>query len=216
MPVKVLLVEDEGIIRLALRSDLEEFGYQVIAEASNGIEALERVKDYGPDVVIMDVKMPILDGLESARRISQTTPTPIVMLTAYSQDELVQKAASCGVMAYLVKPYRESELHTTIQIAIARFKEMMDLHKRVVSLEEMIETRKLVEKAKGVLMRTYGLSEEDAYLMIQKKSRDQNIPMQDIARALLLANDLSRESCARVQQRNHDVGVERANRRSRK
>src|SRR5438094_4360213 len=161
---RVLVAEDETIIRLDLRSLLEGHGFEVCAEARDGEQAVELARSERPDLAIMDVKMPRLDGIEAARRILEERPIPIVMLTAYGQEELVARAVEAGVFGYLVKPFREQDLLPAIQTARARHAELAALREEAESLSEALATRKVVERAKGLLMEREGLTEEEAFV----------------------------------------------------
>ena len=186
---KILIAEDETIIRLDLRDLLERAGFEVCAEAKDGEQAVELARSEQPDLAILDVKMPLLDGIEAARRILDERPIPIVMLTAYSQEELVSRAVEAGVFGYLVKPFREADLLTAIRAANARHEELSALRDEAESLAEALATRKLVERAKGLLMEREGLSEEDAFSRLRKASQVSGRPMRVVAEALLATFD---------------------------
>jgi len=189
-PLRVLIVDDEAIIRMGLRAMLEEKGYQVIGEAGDGDRALELAKLLKPDLIFLDIKMPGMDGIETAAAIMQDRPTPIILLTAYSDRNLINRAKETGVLAYLMKPFKESDLVPTIEIALARFQEIQALRREVGDLKETLETRKLVERAKGILMKRYGLSEAEAFQRIQRQSRNLRKPMKEIAEAIILAEEI--------------------------
>lgn len=182
---RIVIADDEALIRMGLRAMLEEKGYRVVGEASDGRRALELVRKLRPDLVILDVKMPELDGLEAARQIQQIQPTPVVMLTAYSERELVRRAQQAGVLGYLVKPIKEEDLVPTIEVALARFADLRAGASRIAELEQTLEARKLVERAKGVLMRREGLTEEEAYRRIHSEARRTRRPMREVAEAIL-------------------------------
>jgi response regulator NasT len=188
--LRVLIVDDEAIIRMGLRAMLEEKGYQVIGEAGDGDRALELAKLLKPDLIFLDIKMPGMDGIETAAAIMRDRPTPIILLTAYSDRSLINRAKEAGVLAYLMKPFKESDLVPTIEIALARFQEIQALRREVGDLKETLETRKLVERAKGILMKRYGLSEEEAFQRIQRQSRNLRRPMKEIAEAIILAEEI--------------------------
>lgn len=194
--LKILLVDDESIIRLDLKEMLEDHGHQVVGEASDGRAAIELASKLEPDLIVMDIKMPVMDGLEAIRQINEQGPRriPAIMLTAYSQPELVEKAVELGVFAFLVKPIKEADLVPTLEVVLARAAELQTLEKEVGTLKETLETRKLVEKAKGLLMETYGLSEAAAFRKIQKLSMDRRKPLKDIADAIILAQEVRLES----------------------
>jgi two-component system, response regulator PdtaR len=183
--MRILLAEDEKIIRLDLRDLLERAGFEVCAEARDGEEAVELARDAEPDLAILDVKMPRLDGIEAARRIMSERPIPIVMLTAYSQDELVGRAVEAGVFGYLVKPFREADLLPAIRAARARHDELTALREEADSLAEALATRKLVERAKGLLMEREGLTEQEAFGRLRRASQVSGRPMKVVAEALI-------------------------------
>jgi two-component system, response regulator PdtaR len=183
--MRVLVAEDETIIRLDLKDLLERSGFEVCAEARDGEEAVALARSEQPDVAIMDVKMPKLDGIEAARRILDERPIPIVMLTAYGQDELVQRAAEAGVFGYLVKPFREQDLVPAIRTARARHEELAALREEAESLAEALAARKAIERAKGLLMRKEGLSEQDAFERLRKASQISGRPLRVVAEALI-------------------------------
>ncbi|MGB9767751.1 MULTISPECIES: ANTAR domain-containing response regulator [Dictyoglomus] len=188
--VRVLIAEDEPIVRMDLKELLESQGYEVVGEASDGKIAIELARKLKPDVIIMDIRMPNLDGIEAAKILTQEEIAPIIFLTAYSDRELVEKAKEVGVVAYIVKPFKESDLFPAIEIAIARFKEFQLLRKEVEDLKDALETRKLVDRAKGILMDREGLKEHEAFRLIQKASMDKRKPMKEIAQAIILAYEL--------------------------
>jgi two-component system, response regulator PdtaR len=183
--VRILVAEDETIIRLDLKETLERAGFEVCGEARDGEEAVELAREEKPDLAVLDVKMPRLDGIEAARRILAERPIPIVMLTAYGHDELVARAVEVGVFAYLVKPFRESDLLPAIQTAKARYAELEALREEAESLAEALATRKVVERAKGLLMEQEGLSEQDAFTRLQRVSQTSGRPMKVVAEALI-------------------------------
>ncbi|TMJ10289.1 MAG: response regulator, partial [Bacillati bacterium ANGP1] len=158
-PLRILIADDEAVIRLGLRSMLEDQGYRVVGEAADGTRALDLVRRLRPDLVFLDIKMPGIDGLQAAQALLAERAVPVIVLTAYADREFVDKAKDAGVLAYLVKPVRESDLRPTVEVALARFREIRALHDDVGSLEDALATRKLIERAKGVLMRRNGLDE---------------------------------------------------------
>jgi AmiR/NasT family two-component response regulator len=184
-PLRILVAEDETIIRLDLKETLERAGHEVCAEARDGEEAVEMARSEQPDLAVLDVKMPRLDGIEAARRILAERPIPIVMLTAYGQDELVARAVEAGVFGYLVKPFRETDLLPAMQTARARHAELETLREEAQSLAEALATRKVVERAKGLLMAQEGLSEQDAFSRLQRASQVSGRPMKVVAEALI-------------------------------
>ena len=186
---RVIIADDESIIRLDLREMLESLGYLVAGEAGDGTSALNMARELKPDIVIMDIKMPGLDGIEAAKVLTEEKIAPVLLLTAYSQRELVERAKEAGVAGYLVKPFQEQDLSPAIEVALSRFEEFKALEKEVEDLKEALETRKLVDRAKGILMDTQGLSEADAFRRIQKMSMDKRVPMKEIAKAILIAHE---------------------------
>jgi two-component system, response regulator PdtaR len=183
--VRILVAEDETIIRMDLKQVLERAGFEVCAEAHDGEEAVELAGREQPDLAILDVKMPRLDGIEAARRILAERPIPIVMLTAYGQDELVSRAVEAGVFGYLVKPFRESDLLPAIHAARARHEELQALREEAESLAEALATRKVVERAKGLLMEREGLTEQDAFARLRRASQVSGRPLKVVAEALI-------------------------------
>ncbi|MGH3104625.1 MAG: ANTAR domain-containing response regulator [Gaiellaceae bacterium] len=185
MSLRILVAEDETIIRLDLRELLEAAGFEVCAEARDGLEAVELARAERPDLALLDVKMPRLDGIEAARRILDERPIPIVMLTAYGQDELVSRAVEAGVFGYLVKPFRESDLLPAIRTARARHEELAALREEAESLAEALAARKVIERAKGILMDKEGLSEADAFARLRKASQVSGRPLRVVAEAVV-------------------------------
>lgn len=182
---KVLIAEDEAIIRLDLKEMLEEDGFEVVGEAADGDAAVRLVGEREPDLVIMDIKMPGMDGLTAAEKINQTSTAAVVILTAFSQKELVQRAAESGAMGYLVKPFQKSDLMPAIDIALARRAQMNAIQAEAADLTDQLETRKLVDRAKGHLMDEQGLSEAEAFRVLQKRAMDERRPMRDVAAEVL-------------------------------
>jgi response regulator NasT len=183
--MRVLVAEDETIIRLDLREVLERSGFEVCAEARDGEEAVELARSQQPDVAILDVKMPKLDGIEAARRILDERPIPIVMLTAYGQEELVSRAVEAGVFGYLVKPFREQDLLPAIRTARARHDELAALREEAETLADALAARKAIERAKGLLMKKEGLSEEEAFQRLRRASQISGRPLRVVAEALV-------------------------------
>jgi two-component system, response regulator PdtaR len=183
--VRILIAEDETIIRLDLRKLLEEAGHEVCAEARDGAEAVELVEAHDPDLAILDVKMPRLDGIEAAKRILEERPIPIVMLTAYGQDELVARAVEAGVFGYLVKPFRETDLLPALATARARHEELTALREEAESLADALAARKAIERAKGILMQREGLTEPEAFARLRKASQISGRPLKIVAEALI-------------------------------
>ena len=185
MPVRVVIAEDEAIIRLDLKEILEDEGYQVVGEAGRGDEAVELVRKHRPDLVILDIKMPGMDGLAAAKEITAERLAAVLILTAFSQRDLIDQAREAGALAYLVKPFQKSELLPAIEIALGRFSEMRALEQDVKSLGDQLETRRLVDKAKGILMDEAGLREHDAFTWIQRSAMRDRVQMREIARRII-------------------------------
>ena len=183
--MRILVAEDETIIRLDLKDLLERAGFEVCAEARDGEEAVALARSERPDLALMDVKMPRLDGIEAARRILDERPIPIVMLTAYGQQELVARAAEAGVFGYLVKPFREQDLLPAIHTAQARHAELQTLRAEAESLQEALDARKVIERAKGLLMAKEGLTEEEAFARLRRASQASQRPLKVIAEAVV-------------------------------
>jgi two-component system, response regulator PdtaR len=189
--MRILIAEDETIIRLDLRDLLERAGHEVVAEARDGREAVELAREHEPELAIMDVRMPHLDGIEAAKSILAERPIPIVMLTAYGQDELVSRAVEAGVFGYLVKPFREQDLVPAIATARARYEELAAVREEAESLAEALAARKAIERAKGLLMEREGLSETDAFARLRKASQVSGRPLKVIAEAVIATLDPS-------------------------
>jgi two-component system, response regulator PdtaR len=187
---RVIIADDEALIRMDLREMLTNLGYLVVGEVADGRSAVNQARELRPDVVVMDIKMPDMDGIEAAKVLTEERLAPTVLLSAYGQRELVDRAREAGVVAYLVKPYREEELAPAIEVALARFREFQTLQKQVDDLQAALETRKLVDRAKGILMDKQGLSEAEAFRKIQKMSMDNRKPMKDVAEAIILAHQV--------------------------
>jgi response regulator NasT len=184
-PFRVVIAEDEALIRLDLKEMLEEDGYVVAGEAGDGETAVELTESLKPDLVIMDVKMPVLDGVSAAERITAQHLAPVVILTAFSQSDLVKRARDAGAMAYLVKPFTKADLIPAIEIAVSRFQEISALESEVGSLRERLEVRKLLDRAKGILQAERGLTEAAAFRWIQKTSMDRRKTMRAVAEEVL-------------------------------
>lgn len=181
MTIRVVIAEDEAIIRMDLRETLEEEGYEVVGETGNGDEAIELVRDLVPDLAILDVKMPGKDGLEVARLISNEKLCGVLILTAFSQREVVEDARDAGALAYLVKPFQKSDLVPAIEVAIGRFRELRALTGEIDALGEQLEARKAIERAKGILMTELGISEQDAFAFIQRRAMSERSKMRAVA-----------------------------------
>ena len=179
--LRVVVAEDEALIRLDLVEMLGEEGYDVVGQAGDGEEAVRLAETLRPDLVMLDVKMPVLDGISAAERIAAARIAPVVMLTAFSQRELVDRARDAGAMAYLVKPFTKGDLVPAIELAVSRYAEITALESEVADLGERLETRKRVERAKSLLQREYGLGEADAFRWLQKSAMDRRLSMREVA-----------------------------------
>jgi response regulator NasT len=180
---RILVAEDEALIRLDLVEMLTEAGYEVVAQATNGVEAIALAKEFKPDLAILDVKMPELDGISAAQEMIEISP--VLMLTAFSQKELVERARDAGVMAYVVKPFSINDLTPAIEIAMSRHLQMRSLKEEVTDLHERLETRKIIDRAKGILMKAMNLSEPEAFGWIQRAAMDRRISMKAVAEAVI-------------------------------
>lgn len=188
---RVVIADDEAIIRIDMREMLTNLGYLVVGEVADGTSAVNLARELRPDIVIMDIKMPDLDGIDAARILTQERIAPVVLLTAYSQSELIERAKEAGVVGYIVKPIRESDLAPAIEVAMARFAEMRALEREVGDLKDALETRKLVDRAKGILMDSQGLTESQAFRRIQTMSMNTRKAMKQVAEAIILAHEAS-------------------------
>lgn len=187
---RVVIADDESIIRLDLREMLASQGYLVVGEAGDGFSAVNLARELRPDIVIMDIKMPDLDGLEAAKILTEERLAPVLLLTAFSGQELIEGAREAGVVGYIVKPFRQSDLAPAIEIALARYREFKEIERQASDLKETLETRKLVERAKGILMDQQRLPEHEAFRKIQKLSMNTRKSMREIAEAILLAHQV--------------------------
>jgi AmiR/NasT family two-component response regulator len=185
MAIRVVIAEDEAIIRMDLRETLEEEGYEVVAETGRGDEVVGLVRDLAPDLAILDVKMPGMDGLQAAGVITSEKLCAVLMLTAFSQREVIEQARDAGALAFLVKPFQRSDLVPAIEVAIGRFRELRDLTGEIDALGEQLEARKLVDRAKGLLIDEVGMSESDAFAFIQRTAMSERIRMRDVADRIL-------------------------------
>jgi response regulator NasT len=188
--VRVLIADDEPIIRLDLRQMLESLGYEVVGEAGDGKTAVELARELKPDVCILDVKMPVMDGIEAVDIITEENIAPTILLTAYSDKELIDRARAAGVFAYLVKPFKPSDLAPSIEVARARFEQNVLLNKEVTNLSQRLEARKAIDRAKGILMDSHSLGEAEAYRRIQVQSMNLRKTMQEVAEAIILAKSI--------------------------
>ena len=185
MTIRVVIAEDEAIIRLDLRETLEEEGYEVVGETGRGDKAVDLVRELRPDLAILDIKMPHMDGLEAARIISGERICGVLMLTAFSQREVVEDARDAGALAYLVKPYQKSDLIPAIEVAIGRFRELQQLSGEVDALGEQLEARKIIDRAKGILIDQFAMKESDAFTFIQRTAMSERSRMRDVAERIL-------------------------------
>jgi len=189
-PLNLVVADDASIIRLDLKETLERMGHRVVGEAGDGRRAVELARDLQPDLVILDIKMPLMDGIDAARLIAQERIAPVLLLTAYSQQDLARRAADAGVFAYVVKPFTDAALLPAIELAIARFSEYNAIRQQAADLQEALETRKVVDRAKGILMAQYRLDEQEAFRRIQRQSMQSRRSMREIAEAILLAHQV--------------------------
>ena len=185
MTIRVVIAEDEAIIRLDLKESLEEEGYQVVGEAGRGDRAIELVRELRPDLAILDIKMPGVDGLTAARTIAAERICAVLMLTAFSQRDIIEEARDAGALAYLVKPFQKNDLIPAIEVAIGRFRELQQLDSEVDALGEQLEARKVIERAKGVLMDECGLKESEAFTFIQRTAMSERCRMRDVAERIV-------------------------------
>ena len=185
--MSILVADDEALIRMDLKEMLEDAGHDVVAEAANGEQAVALARKFLPEFVIMDVKMPVMDGLAAAKIIADEGIAPVLLLTAYSQQDIVEKAKEAGVVAYLVKPIREEQLFPAMEIAVSRFKEMQELSAELDDLKESLVTRKLLDRAKGILMTAHGMTEQEAYRKMQQFSMAKRISLKELAESIIKA-----------------------------
>lgn len=188
--LRVLIADDDPIIRLDLKQMLENLDYEVVAEAGDGQQAVASARDAKPDICILDVKMPVMDGIEAVSIITEENIAPTILLTAYSDKELVDRAKDAGVFAYLVKPFKPSDLPPAIEVARSRYEQNLQLNNEVSSLEEKLETRKVIDRAKGILMDEHNLNESEAYRRIQLQSMNLRKTMKEVADAIILAKSI--------------------------
>jgi AmiR/NasT family two-component response regulator len=190
--LRLVIADDESLIRMNLKETLVGLGYLVVGEAGDGVSVVNLARELRPDLVIMDIKMPKLDGIQAAKVLTEDKIAPVLLLTAYSDRELVDRAREAGVVNYIIKPFRDAELLPAIEIAMARYAEFQEIDKKVGDLQETLETRKLVERAKGVLMDTQGLKEQEAFRKIQQLSMNTRKSMREIAQAILLTAQIEK------------------------
>lgn len=190
--LKILLADDEALLRLDLREMVADAGHEIVGEAADGAQAVELARRLRPDFIIMDVKMPVMDGLTAAKIIADEAIAPVLLLTAYSQQDIVEKARDSGVIAYLVKPVREEQLFPAMEIAVSRFQEMQQLNRELDDLRDSLETRKLLDRAKGILMTAHGMTEQQAYRRMQQFSMSKRITLKELAESIIAAAEKRR------------------------
>lgn len=183
--LRIVIADNESIIRMDLKEILEEAGHNVVGEAPDGVKAVELARKYRPDLVIMDIKMPEMDGITAAKIISNEKLSPVLLLTAFSQKEIVEKAKDSGVLAYLVKPVKEANLFPAMEIALSRFQEFAELERELEEVKNSLETRKVLDRAKGILMDAYNLTESEAYRRIQQYSMSKRKSIREVAAAIV-------------------------------
>lgn len=189
-PLKAVIAEDEQLTRTIIRARLEKLGHVVVAEAGDGAQAVEAARVHRPDVIIMDIKMPVMDGIEAARAILSETPCAILFLSSFNEQELVEQATDTGALAYLMKPFRKEDLAPALEMAVRRFRQISSQQREIDDLKETLETRKIIERAKGILMDRHHMSEEEAFKRIHFQARNQNKKMREIAQSIITAADL--------------------------
>lgn len=187
--LKVVIADDEALIRLDISEMLTEAGYEVIGEGSNGKEALDLVRNLKPDLVILDVQMPVMDGIEAASVINEEMLAPVLLLTAFSQLDIVEKAKKAGVLAYIVKPVREEQLFPAIEIAVSRFKEIKDFSDELGSLQDALDNRIILDRAKGILMDSHGLKEDEAYKKLRQYAMNKRLSLKEVAKIVIKAKE---------------------------
>lgn len=183
--LRIVIADNESIIRMDLKEILEEAGHEVIGEATDGIKAIDLTRKYKPDLIIMDIKMPEMDGITAAKTIANEKLAPVLLLTAFSQKEIVDRAKDSGVLAYLVKPVKESNLFPAMEIAISRFREIAQLEQELYDVKNSLEMRKLLDRAKGILMDAYGINESEAYRRIQQYSMAKRKTIKEVAKSII-------------------------------
>jgi len=191
MPTRVIIAEDDAITRMDIREDLQRQGYLVVGEVGDGQSAVTMARELRPDILVMDIRMPEMDGITAAEILTRERLAPVLLLTAFSDDALIERARDAGVVHYVTKPLRQSDLKPAIEIALSRFQEFRALESQMQKLEDQLETRKKVERAKGVLMEKHKLSEQEAFRRIQKLSMNTRKSMREVAEAILLADELN-------------------------
>lgn len=188
--VRLVIADDEPLIRIDLKDMLEELGYSVVAAVGDGAAALEAIRSLKPDLAILDIRMPVMDGIEVAKALHEEHLVPVILLTAYSEADLVKRASEAGVFNYLIKPFKKEDLSPAIEVTLSRWKEYLALEEEVKNLAERLEARKLVERAKGILMDRFGLSEQEAFRRIQVQAMNTRKPMRQIAEAIIIAHSV--------------------------
>ena len=191
MPTRIIVAEDDTVIRMDLKEELQRQGYLVVGDVGDGLSAVNLARELRPDLVVMDIRMPEMDGISAAEVLTRERLAPVVLLTAFSDEELIERARNAGVVHYVTKPWRQSDLKPAIEIALSRFQEFRSMETKAKDLDEQLATRKVVERAKGVLMEKYNLSEQDAFRRIQKLSMNNRKSMREVAEAILLAEELN-------------------------
>jgi len=186
-PLKIVIADDEAVIRMDLKEILREAGHEVVGETANGRRAVAIVRDMHPDLVIMDIKMPDMDGVEAARLIAADHLAPVLLLTAFDDAELIERAKDAGVLAYLVKPVEEKNLFPAMEIALSRWQEMQSLEEELFAMRDSLETRKLLDRAKGILMQAHNISEAEAYRRMQRYSMEKRLSLKEVAAAVVKA-----------------------------
>jgi AmiR/NasT family two-component response regulator len=190
MPTRIIIAEDETLIRMDLKEELQRQGYLVVGDVGDGESAVNLTRELRPDLVVMDIRMPQLDGISAAEILTRENLAPVVLLTAFSDQELIDRAKEAGVVHYVTKPWKQSDLKPAIEVALSRFQEFRSLEDKVKDLEERLATRKVVEQAKGILMQKQGLTEQEAFRRIQKLSMNNRKSMREVAEAILLTNEI--------------------------
>ena len=187
--LRVLIVDDEALTRTILRARLEKLGHTIVAEAENGRQAVELAAEHKPEAVLMDIRMPELDGIEAAKLISESNPCAILFLSALSEDTMIERAGEAGALCYLMKPFRKEDLGPALEIAVKRFRDLRNQKEEIASLKESLESRKVVERAKGILMKRDGLTEDEAFKKIHFQARNANKKMKEIAEGIIAGTD---------------------------